>query len=181
MNDQDNIQQPKPMDNPFGITKEDVLKVCADRLIGQIDESINDTVFSLVEEHIKKTVQRQVHEAVSKALDAELQRILEAKITPVDMWGEPTGEATTIRDQLHKRAVNFFSEKVDSEGKPTSYGGAPRYQRIYSELACAAFSKAVKDNIETIAAAVKTSMRNTIWRDLDDALNNTFKVKIKQP
>lgn len=169
------------MDNPFGITKEDVLKVCADRLIGQIDESINDTVFSLVSSHINKTVAIQVQDAISKALDAELQRILEAKMTPVDMWGEPTGEATTIRAQLHKRAVNFFSEKVDRDGKPTSYGGAPRYQRIYAELANTAFSKAVSDNIETIAAAVKTSVRDTIWRDLDTALNNTFKVKIKQP
>lgn len=168
------------MDNPFGITKEEVLNLCATRLIARVDEEINETVLSLVQTHIRGVVERQTQEAVSKALDAEIQRILESKITPVDMWGEPTGEATTIRDQLHKRAVNFLSEKVDKDGKPMPYGGAPRYQRIYAELANTAFSKAVSENIETIAAAVKKSVRDTIWRDLDTALNNTFKVKINE-
>lgn len=168
------------MDNPFGITKEDVLNLCAERLIGQIDDSISENVLNLVRARVNESVAKQVQDAISKALDSELQRLLEARITPVDMWGDPTGEATTIRDQLHKRAVTFFNEKVDNEGRPTSYGGYPRYQRIYADLANTAFSKAVKDNIETIAAAVKTSVRETIWRDLDTALNKTFNVNIKK-
>jgi hypothetical protein len=180
VNDQADTQKPNTMDNPFGITKEDVLNLCVERLIEQIDGDIGETVVDIVQARVKESVAKQVPDAISKALDSELQRLLEARITPVDMWGDPTGEATTIRDQLHKRAVTFFNEKVDNEGRPTSYGGSPRYQRIYADLANTAFSKAVKDNIDTIAAAVKTSVRETIWRDMDTALNQAFNVKIKK-
>lgn len=167
--------------NPFGITRDEVLNLCAEKILSQVDESIHDAVFSLVREKVNDKIDRSVKDAITDTLNKEMERILTSPITPVNIWGEATGKPTNIRDQLLERAKAFFEESVDSALKPSGYGGKPRYQRIYENLAQEQFSKAIATHVTEIAASVKSCVRDNLWKSLNSALNEKFAIRDTAP
>jgi hypothetical protein len=163
--------------NPFGITKDDVLRLCADRILEQVERDVSESIHEMVKQKVSATIASQVQNTISSALKEEMERIITSPITPVNMWGEITGKPTTIRDQLAMRAKTFFEEKVNQNGQVESYGGRPRYEWAYTELATKAFNEAIKANAETIALTVKQSVRSSLWASINEALNAKFNVK----
>lgn len=163
--------------NPFGITKDDVLRLCAERILEQVESDVADSIRDMVRSKVRDTIEVEVHKSISIALKEEMERILTSPITPVNMWGERTGSPTTIRDQLAMRAKHFFEEKVNQRGEAESYGGRPRYEVAYTQLAQKAFDEAIKANMETIALTVKQSVRSSLWQSINNALNAKFNVR----
>jgi len=96
----------------------------------------------------------------------QLSKLVDQKFIPVDMWGEAKGEPTTIREVLSQRAREFWDLSVDEQGRPSSWGGTPRHQKVYADCVRQEFEKAIKDNCTIIVASLKQAI-------LDDAIKIT--------
>ena len=70
---------------------------------------------------------------------------------------------------------------MDSDLKPAHYGGRPRYQRIYENLAQQEFNKAITTHVTEIAASVKSCVRDNLWHALNSALNEKFAIRGNAP
>jgi hypothetical protein len=140
---------------------------------GRIDVRIGDEIKRQVSEVLAKTL----HTRIEAALNEVMSRALDTEMQPVSVWGEREGNPTTIRAALHERARNFWNEKVDSKGEKSTYGGRPRWEHVLSIMATKEFESAIKQDIVNVAAAIKDSVRETFYAEVDAKLNEYFKVK----
>lgn len=138
-------------------------------LFDRASHEISSRVDAALAKGLDGVIEKTINEIMEKALDTE--------IAPVNVWGEREGNATTIRAALHERARNFWSEKVDKEGKASSYGGQPRYEHVLSIITAKEFDSAIKQNITDIAGAMKDAIRKDFYEQVDGKLNEFFKVK----
>ena len=166
--------------NTLGITREEILELAAQKLADQYsDESdLSDLANKKINERIERLVGNTLAKKVDETLTAEVEKLLRTEVVPVDIWGDKTGEPTTIKAALHKRAAEFWSEKVDGDGKPsTYYSGKPRHEWLFSKIAAEEFSKAIKQDFVNIIGALKDSLRADYAKRADEYLNELIKVK----
>jgi len=168
--------------NPFGISREEILNLAAQKLADEFchEESALQTMASrLVEERVKKALAETMTSRINSFMDAEMEKLVQQVIVPVDMWGDATGKPTTIRESLAAKAVKYWSEKVDNEGRLTdsSYYGKPRHEWVFRKIVGDEFEKAVKQNIVELVAAFKDAIRDSEKSKIDRYLNEFLKVK----
>lgn len=146
--------------NPFGITRDEILNLAVQKLIEEAfhDDHVDELVSTTIRSRVLEITKDSLPEIINKFLSEELNRIATAPVTPQNIWGEKAGEPSTIRDQLHKRALTFWEERVDGQGKVTSYGGYPRHEHLVRQCLQEEFSNAVKTN----AAAVVVEFANAL-------------------
>lgn len=155
-----NLKKMSETTNPFGITRDEILNLAVEKLLHESfsDEGTSEVVRETVRSEVLKLSKASLPGLINQFLTEELSRIVNAKITPQDIWGEKAGEPTTIRDQLHKRALTFWEEKVDGKGEISHYGGYPRHEHLVRQCLQEEFSNAVKTN----AAAVVSEFANAL-------------------
>lgn len=148
------------MTTPFEITKEEVLNLAAQKVADEYaaDSDLHDTVHKICRDRVKEIVKNGLVKKVDEFLVAEMTKILNQQINPVDIWGDRTGAPTTIREQLSKRAQEFWNVRVDAEGKPSSYGGEERFKHLFKQIVAKEFGEAVKANCDTIVAGFKKAL-----------------------
>lgn len=173
----------------LNIDPKDVLNLAAqkvaDAVLGEHPD-LFEVVSSRIEDEINKIVTDEMRasmiEAIDKKLAEETEKVLQQKIIPVDIWGEGKGEPTTIREQLHKRALEYWEERVEPDRnnrgmyRPTSYGGQPRHKLIFKDVARDAFDEAIKENVTEMVRAFRDAMRKDafalVTKHIDDVVNN---------
>lgn len=145
----------------LGLTAEDLITRVVDRILESLDEDHN--FFEDLQLTAKKRIYERVESVLDKVVDARLNQamteILAETITPVTIWGEPTGETTTLRDALASRARVFWEVQVDNEGKPTTWNGKPRHEHLMAKLLNEEFANAIRSNATEIVAAFKEAVR----------------------
>lgn len=163
--------------NNFEITKDELINLAAEKLADQHGdmEEIGSTAKRIIEERVKDVFSQKVDKLVTDALTKALNETLTKQYQPVDMWGEPVGTPTTIRDQLTQRARTFWDESVDEHGKPTQWGGKPRHEHVYKQIAKQEFERALKDNAETIVAQFKAAILSDAVKVTTQHINNLIK------
>lgn len=170
-------------DNPFNITREELLNLAAQKLADQAqDESeLIEMANKLVREKVEKALAQSVLASVDKFLADEMEKILSQTICPVDVWGDRTGAPTTLRATLHERAKAYWAENVDGEGKLVtnswSSSGKPRAEWLMCKVAGKEFEGVVKQNIVNIIGALKDAVRDDMKANVDKYLNELIKVK----
>jgi len=147
--------------NPFGITRAEILNLAVQKLIDEAfnDESASELVQDTIQKEVKRLTKDSLPGQINTFLREELDRIASMKITPQNLWGEPTGEATTIRDQLHKRALTFWEERVDAKGMVQTYGGSPRHEHLVRSMMHEEFNNAVKTNAAAVVAEFANALK----------------------
>lgn len=162
-------------DNPFGITRNEILQLAAQKIIDAYDLSPGDMIREQVQSMVKAQVEPVLREEIERAMRAEIEHILSAKITPVDMWGDKTGPETTIREQLAKKARQFWDEKVDAKGALSSYGGEPRHTWVVRQVLKEEFDQAVKTNaaevVKEFASALKVQGSKLVAEHISKLVN----------
>lgn len=138
-----------------------------------LDSRIYNEVERLVNDAVSKTINDRVEAALSSAMSAAL----DDEIQPLTLWGESAGQPTTLRAALHARAKDFWNEKVDKEGKQSTYGGKPRWEHVVSVMTAREFDNAIKQNIVNIAGAIKDAVRATFYEQVDKKLDEFFKIR----
>lgn len=167
----------------LGITAEalraQIVELAATKLVDEIigNHDIPDRVDQMLLDRIEAATSKGLAERIEATLSAEMEKILRETITPVDIWGERTGEPTTIRDALAKRSREFWDLKVDKDGKPSTYGGRPRHEHLMSRLLNEEFTAAIKENATAIVAGFKTAVSADAGRLLAEHIDKLITVK----
>jgi hypothetical protein len=173
----------------FDINPKDVLELAAqkvaDRVLGDYGD-LSEFAESRIEDEINKVITDELRKSLAETIDAkltaELEEILKREIVPVDLWGEATGEPTTLRDQLYKRALHYWDEKVEpdrnSRGRyrVTSYGGQPRHKVVFKDVVQEAFEDAIRANITELVKSFRDALKQDAYKaaveHIDKIVNN---------
>lgn len=107
-------------------------------------------------------LRRIVQDRVAGAIEAQVNTIVEDALikvfTPVDEFGDPKGEPTTVKAILAKKAKSFLEEKVDNSGKAqvSHYQSLkPRVEYLIGKLFEEALDHSAKSEIKKIADQAK--------------------------
>lgn len=141
-----------------------------------IESQIVERTAHLLLERLQDTVEREARNRVIPAIDAALSTLVESALTrvftPVNAFGEPTGDKTTIASLLSKKADEFLSEKVSVNGRTDSYGDKrPRYEYIVGKMLQEAFDSQVQKEVKAIAADAKAQAKTAVTKLLVEQLS----------
>ena len=121
---------------------------------------VAEATYRLVEKfegEIRCEVQAKVGPIIEAQVNAIVEDAMTKVFTPVDEFGDPKGEPTTVKAILAKKAKSLLEEKVDMYGKTgNTYGGRQsRAEYLVGKLFEEALDHAAKREIETIAKQAK--------------------------
>lgn len=144
----------------LGITKDDIIEKAVEKLLSSCEEhDILETVQKFIREHIAKNATS----AINAALEKVTSDILDAPYTPVDNWGEPTGNQTTLRDMVKTISLGWLDQKVTKEGKTDHYDKPwTRGEWLAYTAAEKAFNYEYKKQIEETIAKAKEAIQSQV-------------------
>lgn len=152
-----------------------IIRQAVDQIYGD-DDRIYERVRQEVEQRVSKAIEIGLAGEIEKAINSIMEKALDTEVTPTNIWGEREGKPTTIRAALHERAKDFWQEKVNDKGEKSTYGGKPRYEYVLSLVAANEFGTQIKQNAASIAGAIKDSVREGFYKQVDEKLNEFFKI-----
>jgi hypothetical protein len=167
-------------DIPFNITREEVLNLAAAKLTDAFadDGELSNIAERNIRERVEQKIGKGLELRIDQFLSAEMEKLMSKEIVPVDIWGENTGKATTIKAELHRRAREFWDVRVDSDGKPSgSYGGEPRHVHLMKQIVKEEYSKAIKENAEEIVLAFKAALKADAARISSEHIDKLINIK----
>lgn len=154
----------------------------ADQLIGDMENIrglVRDSVDRRIDAIFKETIEAELQNRIKLAIDDALNR----EYFRTDNFGQRQGESTTIAKQLDRIVSNYWSEKVDGSGKPTSssYGTTmTRAEYLMSQICAKDFSDQMKQAAISVTAALKDGFRAQMAGHVDALLDELFRVKSLQ-
>lgn len=172
------------------IEPQQVVDLAAEKLLQIVLENdeysaiqiLQDKIDALIKETVTDEMRAGISEKIDAALQSEMEKALSQEIVPVDIWGEAKGEPTTIRQQLHKRALEYWEERVEKDRnnsgryRVTTYGGTPRHKLVFQDVAKDAFEAAMKENIGEMVKAFRDAMRKDaaekVGKHIDSIINS---------
>lgn len=158
-----------------GITKEELIERIVDRALGTtadysqvdtdrweelplaevVDKKITDAIGSLI-----KKFEEKINARVDEITSAKVNDLLDKPFQPVDEWGQPKGEKTTVKQIIVKYASDYWDVKVGTDGKPAREGvyhydslptrGEMYAQKVVKELFTSAVERQVKELASTL-------------------------------
>lgn len=167
------------LENPFGITREELLDLAAKKLADTCDADLSEIAERQIRERVKELFESGVKQRIEEFLDGEMRKIVGEEIMPVNIWGEREGKPTTIRAELAKRAKEFWNVRVDGEGRESHYGGTERSKLLMQQILKDTFAKAVKDNAEVIIAEFKAALKVDATKLVTDHIDKLITVKYR--
>jgi len=168
------------MENPFNITREEILDLAARKLLEQLDadsDSVDSIVRKEVSRRVSESVTANLNAKIDKVLGEEMEKILSSNVVPINIWGDSVGKPTTIRDQLSQKACIYWNELVDNDGRLTSYGGKPRSQWLFQKITNEEFTKAIQQNITNVVGAFKDALQIDSAKMVTAHINSLINVK----
>lgn len=169
-----------PNINPFGITREEILNLAAQKLA---DDCTGDSLWDIAKREIKERIDTYVNDTMKSKIDAvlseEMEKILSSEIAPVNIWGEAVGTPTTIRAALAQKARDFWNVTVNEKGAPSDSWGSKmtKAEWLMKKITGEEFSKAVQQNLTNIVGAFKDALKEQAQKDITEHLNKILVVK----
>lgn len=102
-----------------GILREDILNGLIDKLAEPLEDEISSEASRLVSKKLDELVDKKVETVVTDAITAKINQLMASEIQPLNVWGEKRGKPRTINDILSDSLKEYWSVKVDNQGKPT--------------------------------------------------------------
>lgn len=162
--DQEKIEKAIIADAVHGFTTDDDLY---DRIKKGIDARIDKLFADRVEKHIGEAVEA----CVKSGFEREYQK--------ADSFGRATGPTTSIAKELETLVQNYWTERVDRNGKKTdsSYSSTSRAEWMMVQICADDFSKEMKQHVVNVAAALKDNFRAVLNQHVAVLLSDVFKVQ----
>lgn len=170
-------------ENPFGITKTEIIELAAQKLADQLVdiESLQELAERQIESRIKVLFETSINGRVEEFLKTEMERILSQEICPVDIYGEKVGKATSIKAVLAERARVFWDTKVSEDGKPQDgYYGKPRHEWLFAKIVKEEYAAAVKQNIVNLVGSFKDALSESANKITKEHIDSLIKVKTQR-
>ena len=139
-------------------------------LAQQMVEERIDTIFDGV---VKSELEQAVKQAVSEGFEREYR--------PIDSFGKPCGDATTINRELSRLVGGYWTQRVDKgTGKPTdsAYNGVSRAEYHMMQICGNALSEQMmKQDMVNVCARIKDTFRGEYYTHVDSILDAVFHVR----
>lgn len=124
----------------IGITKEELLEKVAENLV----EDLHDGAKRQIEQFIHEEIKGQIRSQVSAIIMDTARKTFDGTFQPVNCFGEREGEPTTIREMFVQRAKEWWLQKVNSNGEPsTSYGSNKTMAQYHADKAMSEVTKEI--------------------------------------
>lgn len=160
------------------LNPEKIIEQAASRLADEAYDSVN--AMEMLENEISRRIDSFLTEKTKQVMEdvlrSEMEGLMVREFSPVNQWGEATGETTNLRAELQKRAAEFWNVKVDKNGKPSgAYSGKPRHQQMYENIAKEIFAEAVKSNIDDVIIGFRDALRKDAGTMLGEHIERFIK------
>ena len=170
-----------------GITKEELIERIVTRALGiaaaleqtgeesweevpfsdVIDKKVNSAIGNFIEQ-FRPMIQFRINEIMNQ----KMNEVFEAPFQPVDKWGNKKGDETTIRDLIALDAKNYWSEKVDENGKVSdSYNNKMSRSTFYAHKVITEFyNKELVSEVKKLASEMKAKIPATISEEISKTI-----------
>jgi hypothetical protein len=146
----------------LGIDTEGLRGEIVERAAERIVESIGYQIKS----EVLKTVQGQVSRKVNSLIDDTLSQVYQ----PVDDYGEPVGESTTLRSEFKRAISEWWAEKVGDDGNPTQYRGKPRSEWVAHKVIGEVMTGKMKADFQKLIKESKEQIKDGMTKAVEDAI-----------
>lgn len=142
-----------------------------DDIWAMVKRDLDARVGNLFAERADATIKEVVDKAISDGFERTYQ--------PVDAFGDKKGSPTTIRKELERLIGNYWSDRVDKNGKPaaSSYGSISRAEYLMAQICAKDFSDQMKAAAVSVTASLKDGFRAQLAKHVDGLLDELFRVK----
>jgi hypothetical protein len=146
----------------------------------QLKDEIVERAAAQYVERLSYEHRQEFDKLMTKAIETKVNDILADVVTrvfqPMDVFGSPVGEPTTIMGVLAKKAETFLTEKVGSDGGTgSSYGEkVPRHEYVVKQVYEAMFHQQVKRDIEGLVKQAKDKAHLSIAAQVLETVKKEF-------
>ena len=154
----------------LGISREDILDKVAEKFIVSLDD--DGSIIDSVRRKIVSEIVEGARPKIDEILEGALIELVDTKFEPVDEWGERTSDKpTTLRQMVKDRALSFLAEKVNGDGKATTYNAVgSRGEWMAKKAASEAMTCEVKQELTKAVDAAKADLRQMVAKHIADVL-----------
>lgn len=146
----------------------------------QLKDEIVERAAAQYVEHLGWEHRQEFNKVLTKAIETKVNDILADVVTrvfqPMDVFGSPVGEPTTIMGVLAKKAETFLTEKVGSDGRTgSSYGEKmSRHEYVVKQVYEAMFQHQVKRDIDDLVKQAKDKAHLSIAAQVLETVKKEF-------
>lgn len=154
-----------------------IIAEVADRIIGE--DELFDRVRKAVDDRISKLFKDHADAQIRAAIDAAIKDGFEREYVRINSWGEREGKPTTIRKELEKVIGDYWNQKVDIHGKPSSLHSdrhATRAEWLMSKMVADDFNGHMKQHVVNLGGALKDQLRESLHGTVNELLTKVFHV-----
>lgn len=146
------------------------------------DDDIWEMVKSDIDMRIDRLFADRADAAIREIIDKAINDGFERTYQSVDAFGRKNGAPTTIRKELERLIGDYWSDRVDKSGNPTSssYGSTSRAEYIMAQVCAKDFSDQMKLAAVSVTAGLKDGFRAQLAKHVDGLLDELFRVKSLQ-
>lgn len=142
------------------LLKEQIVEAATSLLVSDLRTKIFDEVKTSMIKELPIRVETTVTELA--------RHVLLERYQPIDTYGHPNGEPTTLREVFIKAMENWWNQPVDSKGQVTSYRSTKRYQYIAETMMAQVMEKELKAQFDQLlkdyTAKLETGLRDAIMK-----------------
>lgn len=159
----------------LGITKEDIL----DRVAGQIVDQLGEDAAQDIRKFVTSKVQENILKTVDALVSNQARAAFETVFQPVDAFGEKVGSPTTLREAFLAKCKQWWTQKVDKEGRPSSGYGADRTmaQHHAGEVVRDLISKEMQKELIPLMGQAHQQLAQAVLNSIADIVNRNFKLQ----
>lgn len=159
------------------LNAEQIIEQAANRLADEAYDNVD--ALGMLEAEISRRIDKFLNERSKQIMEdtlrSEMEGLMQRKFHPVNEWGESKGDPTSLREELQRRAEEFWQVRVNDKGEPNKYGGKPRHQHMFEAIAKEQFADAVRENIEDVIAGFREALRKDAGQMLGEHIERFIK------
>tara|TARA_B100000378_G_scaffold24922_1_gene19034 strand:+ start:1262 stop:1834 length:573 start_codon:yes stop_codon:yes gene_type:complete len=154
-----------------------IVAEAVDKFIG------DDDIYTRIRDGINARIDKVFAEKVSLVIAETVERIVnegfERTYHKTDSFGRPVGQPTSISKELETLVGNYWTERVDRNGKKTdsSYSSMSRAEWMMAQICADDFSKEMKQHVVNVAGALKDHFRGVLNEHIASMLSDVFRVQ----
>ena len=156
----------------FGITKETILDEIREVALSEFREDLQGEISRLITNGAKDQIKKAIEDIVSTQSAAAL----DVEFTPIDQWGDAKGPKTTVRDLFFKTCKEWWAQKVDASGKPSSYGSGQTMAEYHAKKLV---DEIITGKMNLALAATIAEAKEVLIESLTGSLAQHIKSRIK--
>lgn len=150
----------------FGISKEELIERCVNNL--------TDTLYEQLEKDISELIVKKLNDRINKRVDAMVDTLcresFELTFQPVDTWGEPKGEKTTLKEMIKKAGIDYWNDKVNKDGEKQSYGDMRRFEFVAKKVINDVITHDLEHQVKQVFTEVRDAVKKATVKSISEQL-----------